>query len=387
MARSLDDAARGAHWAIRAGVLAVSVLVAWAAFARIEQVTRAQGEVIPGRRTQVVQSAEGGVVTRLHVEEGAVVAAGDPLISLDDTRAAAAVEDSEAKVAALETALARLNAEVYGQPLVFPEALERDYADFVRNQRDLYLSRRRTLEESVAALEEVGDALRAELAMFAPLQARGDASEADVLRLKRQLAENAAEITSRHNSYLEEAQGELAQTQEALFEQEQLLKDRRQVLRQMSLEAPASGVIKNINLTTVGGVVKPGDVLMELLPTEDELIVEARVTPADIAFVRTGMRAMVKLDAYDYSIFGGYEGEVTYVSEGTLLEETAEGPRPYYRVLVRLVAPEFADGQGSRIRVMAGMTGLVEIAALQRSVLSYLVNPISKTLSTAFREL
>lgn len=387
MVHRLDDAATGAHWAIRTGIFTVVLLLGWAGVADIEQVTRVSGEVIPGKRTQVVQSSEGGVVTELLVEEGALVQAGELLVRLDATRAAAAVEDSRAKVVALETALARLSAEVQGQALVFPAALERDYPDFTRNQRELFLSRRKTLKESLAALENIGAALDAELAMFAPLQARGDASEAEVLRIRRQLAENEAAITSRRNSYFEEAQGELARVQESLFEQEQLLMDRQQVLRQTALHAPAKGVIKNINLTTVGGVVKAGDVLMELLPTEDDLVVEVRVSPADIAFVRVGMPANFKIDAYDYSIFGGYHGEVTYVSEGTLMEDTADGRRSYYRVLVRLIGPEFDSEQGRRIQVMAGMTGTVEIAALQRSVLSYLVNPISKTLASAFREL
>lgn len=387
MARALDDSAAGAHWAIRTGIFAVTLLLAWAGFADIDQVTRAPGEVIPGKRTQVVQSSEGGVVTELLVEEGELVEAGDLLVRLDATRAAAAVEDSLAKLAALESALIRLSAEVQGTSLDFPPELESAYPAFTRNQQALYHSRRKTLEESLAALEEVGGALRDELEMFAPLQARGDASEAEVLRIRRQLAENEAALTDRRNSFLEEAQAELATVQESLFEQEQLLKDRQQVLRQTSLLAPERGVITNINLTTVGGVVKAGDVLLEILPTEDELVAEARVSPADIAFVRTGMVANVKIDAYDYAIFGGYRGEVTYVSESTLMEETADGPRPYYRVLVRLIEPEFANEQGKRIQVMAGMTGTVEIAALKRSVLSYLVNPISKTLATAFREL
>lgn len=379
--------ARSAHWVLRVGVLCLAAFVAWAATTRIDQVTRAQGDVIPGQRTQVIQTVEGGVLSRLLVQAGDIVERGDPLVELDDTRAAAALADSRAKVAALQIRIARLRAEVYEEGLQFEPELIHDYPEFVENQSELFRRRREALDDSVNALRALGDALRAEYDMITPLVEAGDASQSEVLRLTRELAQNNADLTARMNSYFQDAQAELTEAQEELTEEEQRLTDREEVLAQTRLIAPSSGVVNYVNVTTLGGVVSAGDTLLEIVPTDEAPLFEARVSTADIAFVTVGMAASVQLDAYDFSIFGGVRGTVIQVSESTLMEETPQGRQPYYRVMISLDETEFDSELASTINLRSGMTGIAQIRAMERSVLSFLLNPIIKTVSGAFRDI
>lgn len=315
-------------------VLCLVALTTWAALTEIDQVTRAPGQITASSRTQVVQAVDGGVLRTLKVHEGQMVRAGDLLATLEKTRAQAAVDDSRAKVAALRITLARLRSEVYGGSLVFEEDLLA-YPELIENQKNLFNRRRTAFTEDIAAQQKVRSVLSEELAMNKKLEASGDVSKAEVLRLERQVAEIDAQITSRRNKFFQDAQAEMAKAQEDLNTHSEALNDRTQLLEQTDLIAPADGVVKNIKVTTLGGVVRAGDTVMELLPTDGALIVEAKVLPSDVAWVRLGQQANVKLDAFDFSIFGGFKGDVVYVSPDTLNEETPQGPRPYYRVHIR----------------------------------------------------
>ena len=235
------------------------------------------------------------------------------------------------------------------------------------------------------ALQNMLQLARQELAMNEPLLKYGDVSQADIIKLQRQVADLEAQINNKRNKYFEEAQAELTKAQEDLQAEEEQLRDRAQVLQQKRLTAPTDGKVNNIEVTTIGGVVKPGDIIMQLLPTSSDLIIEAKVTPADIAYVKEGQSAKVKLDAYDYSIFGAMNGEVTYISPDTLIEKTAKGEVPYYRVQIRIKQAEFQD-RGKDIVIRPGMTATVEIQALERTVLNYLTKPITKTLSEGLSE-
>lgn len=221
--------------------------------------------------------------------------------------------------------------------------------------------------------------------MNEPLLKYGDVSQADVIKLRRQVADIQAQINNKRNKYFEEAQAELTKAQEELQSEEEQLRDRSQVLQEKRLEAPTDGKVNDIKITTIGGVVKPGEIIMQLLPTSSDLIVEAKVRPADIAYVKEGQHASVKLDAYDYSIFGSMDGVVTYISPDTLMEQTPKGEQPYYRVQVRIKSAEF-QGRAKDIVIRPGMTATVEIKALERTVLNYLTKPITKTLSEGLGE-
>lgn len=374
---------RRSRWTLRVAMVGIVALVTWAAVSKIDQVTRAQAQVIASARTQVIQAVDPGVVTRLHVREGEDVKAGQLLVTLEKARAEAAVDDAQSKVAALRSALVRLRAEVYGEPLKFDAELLA-YPEFVRNQRALYERRKQAIDEDVASLRGAMDLAKQELDMNQKLVATGDVSLADVLRLKRMVAEIQAQIANKRNKYFQDSQAEMTKAQEELNTQVEQVRDRKQVMEHTELFAPLGGQVKSIQLTTAGAVVKPGDVIMEIVPTGGDLILEAKINTADIAFVEIGQVASVKLDAYDYSIFGTMKGEVFYVSPDTLEENRQGKMEPYYRVQIRIRGKEFSKGADVKIR--PGMTASVDIKAMERTVLSYLTKPLTKTLSQSMGE-
>lgn len=365
-------------------LVGVTVLIIWASFAKIDQVTRAKATVIASARTQEIQASEGGVLTELAVVEGQEVKAGQLLVVLEEERAKAAVDNSASKTAALKAKLARLNAEIFEKPLIFTQDVK-DYPEYVQNQTALYDRRRQAINEDVSSLEKMLVLAKRELSMNEPLLTYGDVSQADVIKLRRQVADIEAQINNKRNKYFEEAQAEMTKAQEELDTELEQLRDRLQVLDEKRLLSPTEGKINNINVTTIGGVVKPGEVIMQILPTSSDLIIDAKVSPADIAYIKEGQDATVKLDAYDYSIFGAMTGTVNYISPDTLMEKTPKGEEPYYRVLIVITGAEF-KGREDKIVIKPGMTASVDIKAMERTVLSYLTKPITKTLSEGLGE-
>ena len=374
--------ARVILWVCMLGLLA---LVVWAYHGRIDQVTRAPAQIIAEGRTQLIQSSDGGVLTQLHVKEGDTVKAGQLLATLQKERAEAAVSDSNAKVAALRITLARLHAEVYNLPLKFDKALYA-YPEYIRNQTDLYNKRQTAFKDDVQALENILKLAEDELRINSQLEVTGDVSRADILRLQRSVADIKAQLASRRNKYFQDAQAEMTKAQEDLSTQTEQLKDRSQVLDHTDLSAPLDAVVNNIRINTLGGVVRAGEVVMELMPASDNLVVEAKIAPSDIAFVEIGQFTTIKLDAYDASIHGAMRGEVSYISPDVLVEDTKQGPASHYRVRVKVTGKEFKGAKADAIRLRPGLTATVEIKAQDRSVLSYLTKPITKTLAQSMGE-
>ena len=374
--------ARSSLWVY---ILGLSGLVVWAYYGKIDQVTRAQAQVIAQERTQLVQSSDGGVLTKLHVKEGDSVKAGQLLVTLQKERAAAAVSDSSAKVAALRITLARLHAEVYGKPLNFDHSLQA-YPDYIRNQTDLYNKRQTAFKDDISALENILSLSEDELRINRQLEASGDVSRAEILRLQRSVADIKAQLAGKRNKYFQDAQAEMTKAQEDLSTQTEQLKDRNQVLEHTELLAPVDAVVNNIKINTPGGVVRAGETVMELLPSGDNLIVEAKVPPMDIAFVALDQPTSIKLDAYDSSIYGSMRGHVSYISPDVLTEETKQGPMTFYRVRVTITGKEFKGHKSDEIKLRPGLTATVEIKALDRTVLSYLTKPLTKTINQSLGE-
>lgn len=371
--------------ALTAAILAIGVT--WAAFAEVDQVSRAPGLIIPTGRTQIIQSAEGGVIDQIFVKEGDQVKRGQVLVTLDSVKLAAAVAEGESKVASLKGTLARLDAELFDRPLNFPKEVS-GYPAVIENQRMLYAKRRAALAAELRTLEQVQALMVQELRMTEPLLASGDVSRTELLRIQRAVADVGGQIANRRARYVQELQTEYTRISDELVTAEQALAQRKDSLAYSKITAPTDGIVKNVRLTTVGGVLRPGDEVMQIVPTGEELIVEARVSPADIAFVRTGQSAAIKFDAYDSSIYGSANGKVTYVSADTLAEQTAEGrSAAYYRahVSVDLRAMHPASGQ-KKVELQPGMTASVEIKTGENTVLRYLTKPITKTLSSGFSE-
>lgn len=378
------------HGIIALALVCVAVFMVWANWAQIEEVSHAQGQVIARSRTQVIQSANDGVIAALLVHEGERVSKGQVLVRLEREQAEAAHSDSRGKVAAIKANLSRLRAEVFGRPLAFPVDV-RLYPAFVANQTELFQRRRKAVDQEVGALQASLRLVREELDLNQPLLASGDISKSDIIRLQRQVAELQGAITNRQNKYFQDAQADMTKAEEDLSTQEQILADRATVLDRTEVRAPADALVRKIYLTTPGAKVKPGDVVMDLLPTDSALIVEVKLRPADVAFIRVGLPAAIKLDAYDYSIYGTLHGKVSYISPDALSEESRTGEQIYYRVhlvideseLVKENAPH--DGK-KKIEIQPGMTASVDIRTGSRTVLHYLSKPISKTFSESLGE-
>lgn len=359
--------------------------VGWASIAEIDQVSRAGGQVIPSGRVQIVQSIDGGVIATINVKEGDWVHKGQVLVTLDRVRLAAAVDEGRAKVASLKTVKARIEAELFDKALVFPDDVK-DFPDFMANQRQLFAKRRAAHTQDIAALNRMLGLARQELAMNRPLLQYGDVSRSEYLRLERSVAEIEGQIASLQNKYLQDLQAEYAMVEEELVTAEQTLAQRMAALKDTELEAPTDGIVKNVRLTTIGAVLRPSDEVLQIVPTGEELIVEAKVSPSDIAYVRMGQSSSVKFDAYDSSIFGSANGRVSYISPDTLIEQKANGEQVYYRVHIRVDTRTMRPRAGERIEIQPGMTATTEILTGHNTVLKYLLKPLIKTVDDSFGE-
>ncbi|MFM1854849.1 MAG: hypothetical protein RLZ83_158 [Pseudomonadota bacterium] len=377
-----DGGSRVVLWA---SLLSLVVAVAWAAVSEIDQVTRATGKVIASSRSQVVQAVEGGVLETLNVREGDAVQQGQLLAVLDKTRLNAQFQESRAKAVALGAQVARLKAEVYGTPLQLSADL-RDYPDIAAAQTALLRKRLGALAEDLAALERSADLVRRELALNEPLLATGDVSEVDVIRLRRQLSDLQAQMTSRRNKQFQDAQAELARAEDELASVRQNVAQREDALSRTELRAPLAGTVKNVRVTTLGAVLKSGEELLQIVPAGDDLLVEVRIRPQDIAHLKPGLPAQVKIDAYDYTIYGMLDGTLSYISPDTLEEGLRANEQPYYRGLVTTRGLQFRKRPQEALEIQPGMTASVDIVTGRNTVLRYLTKPLIKTVDGAMGE-
>ncbi|NOW47713.1 adhesin transport system membrane fusion protein [Novosphingobium sp. SG751A] len=361
--------------------------VAWASVAHLDQISRATGQVIPAGRVQVVQTTDGGVISAILVREGDSVRKGQKLVTLDQVKVRAAVDEGAAKVGGLEAQQARINAELFDRPLAFTGEAEK-FPNLVASQRALFAKRRMAFSDQIAALNHQLDLATRELEMNRPLLRQGDVSRSEILRLERQQSDIQSQIANLRNRYYQELQTDYAKSNEELVTAREILTQRRASLGETQFVAPTDGIVKNVHLTTIGGVLRPGDEVLQIVPTGQELIVEAKVSPTDIAYVRTGQSASVKFDAYDSSIFGSAEGKVGYISPDTLTENGAGAAqdRVFYRVHVRVDTRSMVRRPGEPIAIQPGMTATVEIKTGSNTVLRYLLKPIIKTMSGAMGE-
>jgi adhesin transport system membrane fusion protein len=376
------------------GTLAVLYLVAavlvsalvWAKFAHVEEVTQGQGKVIPVSREQIIQSLEGGILADMHVREGEVVEKGQLLLNIDPKRADSNYAEGLSKLIGLKGKVARLRAEAFHPALSFPADVQADKS-VVQAETMAYRARRRALEDSVSSLQRSYTLAMNELNMTEPLARRGLISETEVLRMKRSANDLQSQIVERRNKYQADANDELSRLELELSQTKENLVGRADVLKRTTVLAPVKGTIKDIKINTIGGVIQPGQQIMSIVPFADQLIVEAHIKPSDVAFLKPGLPAMVKISAYDFGIYGGLKGHVLDVSPDTLTDEKAAAGKPdaiYYRVQVLTDKSELVAA-GKHLPIIPGMTGNVEIRTGQKTVLSYLLKPIFKS-REAFRE-
>lgn len=360
-------------WIIGLGLL---VFFIWAALFKLEEVSTGTGKVIPSSKEQIIQSLEGGILTKLDVKEGDIVEKGTILAQFDPTRFASNVGESQSLLVSSLATSARLRAEVNGTALQFPEIVQKD-SQLVREETQLYNTRRINLEESISDLTTSLTLVQQELRMTEPLVAKGAASEVEVLRLKRQASDLQKQINDTRSQYYVKAREELSKANTDVETQRQIVKGKSDTLNRTVFRAPVRGVVKEIDVMTLGGVIPPNGKIMTIVPLDEQLLIEARISPRDIAFIRPNQQALVKITAYDYAIYGGLHGKVTVISPDTIRDEVKQD-QFYYRVYIRTDSDKLRNKQGKTFATTPGMVATVDIRTGQKTVLDYLIKPFNK---------
>ncbi|MEZ2904202.1 HlyD family type I secretion periplasmic adaptor subunit [Acinetobacter terrestris] len=367
-------------WIICLGLI---TLLLWAWFFKLEEVSTGTGKVVPSSKEQTIQSLEGGILTKLNVREGEIVKQGQILAQLDPTRLESNVGESASLLMSSRATSARLRAEVNGTPLSFPQEVLKD-TKLVKEETALYHSRRANLDESMAGLRQALSLIEQELSMTEPLVAKGAASEVEVLRLKREANNLRNQMNDIRNQYYVKSREELSKANTDVETQQQVVRGKSDTLSRTVFKAPMRGIVKEIDVMTIGGVIPQNGKLMTIVPLDEQLLIEARISPRDIAFIHPGQEALVKVTAYDYSIYGGLKGKVTTISPDTIRDEVKQD-QFYYRVYIRTNTDKLTNKAGKQFSITPGMVATVDIKTGQKSVLDYLIKPFNKA-QEALRE-
>jgi adhesin transport system membrane fusion protein len=361
--------------------------ILWAALFEIDQSVRASGQIIPTARNQIVQVVDGGVLAELFIEEGDEVTQGQKLAVLEKERAQASFEEGRAQVAALRIALIRAQAEANRlEPQYRGEDLE--FTAFVEARLELYHQKKRALQDTLGLLGSNLDLARRQLDINEQLFASQDVSSLDVMDAQARVSEAQNNFIDAENRYLREALEESATLETELAIARQQTKERLDIFSHTDVRAPVAGVVKYLSVNTLGGVMRPGDELMQISPTESELVVEVRIEPVDVGQLELGLPVDISLDAFDATIYGKLEGELIYLSSDTLTEKAADGSTlTYYRARARVnpnaeeANPKFAD-----LQLRPGMTATVDIRTAKRTVLQFIAKPILRAFSGALSQ-
>ncbi len=403
---------------------AIVLFLLWANFAYIDEIARGQGEVIPSGENQMIQNLEGGIVEEILVQEGESVKKGQILIKIDNQKSVSSYSSNEIKAEALKAQILRLKAESTGQKFMVPADLKKRLAQFIDNEKSLYNTNKQQLNSKLNALreklvqkkQELAEAysqrdhlessysmISREVRMTKPMVAKGVRSKIDFLKLQRE----ANEISSKYDaakksiprlkSAIKEVQSNIKEVKlnfqseakskmnEAVAEFKSLqvtstaLED--QVTRTI-VKSPMKGIVQKLYVHTVGGVIQPGEDIMEIVPSDETLLVKVRIKPKDIAFIYLGQRAIVKFTAYDFSIYGGLEGKVVLISPDSIKDD--EG-NVFYEVRIK-TDKNYIGRDGKKLKIIPGMTTSVDIITGQKTVLDYILKPILKTKQYTFTE-
>ncbi|WP_316347841.1 HlyD family type I secretion periplasmic adaptor subunit [Desulfuromonas acetoxidans] len=404
--------------------LLMVIFVLWAHFTVLDEVTRGQGQVIPSQRVQIIQHLEGGIIEQILVEENQIIEKGDVLVRIRNTVAASQYRDAANTALEHEAAIARLTAEAENGPLEFSQQIERDHPELVSDQRQIFEARQAQIDLEINVLEsqyqqkqqeirelssrkkklQQGLSLaREQLDIATPLVEQELYPRVDYLSLKRDVAnmqgdlnvvnltiprirESAREaqrrIDQRRAQYHTEVLNEISKRRMELISLREAISAGEDRVTRTDVRSPVRGTVKQLIVNTVGGVIRPGEPILEVVPLDDALLVEAQIRPADIAFLYPGQPAKIKLTAYDFSIYGGLDGYVEQISADTIVNEHQES---FYRVKLR-TKEKALTYKGTQLPIIPGMTASVDILTGKKSVLSYLLKPILKAKQTALRE-
>ena len=423
-AATMESTPRTGHSLLLLTLLFFICAIWWASQTELDEVTRGQGKVIPSTKIQVIQNLEGGILSEVLVSEGQVVEKGDVLLKIDDTRFTSSFMETKLKYWELLARASRLEAEAEGKELVLPEVLLEERPELAAAERNLYQARKREMQSNIDVLEQQARQRHQELAenqaklnklttsyelsnqeleMSEPLVSVGVISEVEILRLKRTVNELRGEMEttrlaiprirsslsevrqkiedvrirfqSEASSQLSEVQAELSRTQATITSAQ----DR---VSRTQVRAPVRGKINRMMINTLGGVIQPGEDLVEIVPLDDSLLVEAHIRPADIAFLRPGQDAMIKFTAYDFSIYGGLPAKLERISADTITNDEDES---FYLIYLR-TDKNYIDSNKGELEIIPGMTVTVDILTGKKTVLDYLLKPILKAKNEALRE-
>jgi adhesin transport system membrane fusion protein len=366
-------------------LVVVTAFVTWAAVFEIDQTVRAQGQVIPQDRTQVVQTADGGVLQELLVSEGERVRKGQLLASLEKERAEAAVDEVEARIANLEITRVRAIAEATETKPDFGR-YARTHRSFVSVQQALYQQNLSALRTELEALEGAMHLAMEEYELTLRLFDTGDVSRVELMRAERQVVELRQRRDGIRQKYRTEARKEVARIDEELASQLSKRRERQSILGHTDIVSPMDGVVKFLRINTLGGVLRAGDELMQISPTEGGYVVEAKISPPDIGQLSIGMPVAVRMDAFDYTIYGALQGRLVYLSSDTLSEQGPGGASTvYYRGHV-LLDPQQSNPRLTLEQLKAGMTASIDVQTGRSTVLAYIAKPILRAFSGAMTQ-
>ncbi|NYI00547.1 HlyD family efflux transporter periplasmic adaptor subunit [Cupriavidus plantarum] len=363
---------------------AIAIFLAWAGFAVLDEVAVGEGKVTPASKGQIIQSLEGGIVSELSVREGDVVQAGQQLATLDPVLARSSMEEALEKIVALQARAARLRAEMNDAASVsFPPELAKEQA-VVERERQAFETNRRAFRENVSNLQKQLKLAQDELQIALPLLRTGATNEVEILRLRQKAAELSTKLSATQSEYYVALKSDYATTMGDLGPLLKVREGREDLLRRTSITSPSRGIVKDIRISTIGGVVSPGGVLMEIVPLGDQLLVEARLSPRDIAFIHPGQPATVKISAYESSVYGTLPAKVDRISPDTI-EDQVDKRVYYYRVYVLTDHAYLETSDGKRHPILPGMVATAEIQTGHRTVLQYLLKPLNRA-AEALRE-
>ncbi|BBA37409.1 secretion protein [Methylocaldum marinum] len=366
-----------AHPILWVSLLCIAAFITWASLAELDEVTRGEGRVVPFSRLQKIQSLEGGILEELLVREGDIVEVGQPLLRLDSTRFQSSYMESLSQAEALRAAIARLETEVLNRSeIAFPGEVDPN-SPVARSERALLKARRDKLREALASLKHELELARKQEAIVRPLVGKRAVSEVEAIKLSKEIASLTGKIAEISNSYTQDAYTELTTKKAELTALEQILVQRKDQLRRTEIVSPVKGRVNKLMITTRGGVIQPGEPIMEVTPIMDQLLVEAKVKPRDVAFLAHGMPARVKITAYDYTIYGELSAKLKQISEDTIEEDTPRGKESYYQIQV-LTDLAFLRYGDEILPIRPGMVAEVDVLTGKRTVLNYLLRPLLK---------
>lgn len=382
-----DEKARGPSLTIWAIAAAVAVFFLWAAFAWVAEIVRAQGQIVSSSRPQIIQNLEGGILAELNVAEGDVVEPGQTLARLYGTQYQSAVDDLTDQIATLEARRLRLEAELAGETdFTVPEDIMARVPAVVASERALLTARMQESSARIAGAKAVLEQAAKERELLEKMFKQEIAPLIEVTRARKAASDAEAQLSEARTKAELDRANSYAETQAELASLRQRLKLSQDQLSRTHLVAPMRGVVNKLSITTIGGVVRSGEEIMQIIPLDEELFVEAQVKPQDIAQVTLGQPAAIKLSAYDYTIYGSLHGEVVFVSADTFKDErsrAADGD-PHYKVTLKVDRSHLTERQRN-LEIRPGMQATVELQTGGKTILTYLTKPLYKA-NEALRE-